>query len=157
MNTAFYSTLIGWVGISESNGAITAIFLDKEHQANDGMGTKTPVLDEAAKQLAEYLAGKRKAFNLRLAPEGTEFQKTVWKALREIPYGETRSYRQVAEAIGQPKASRAIGMANNKNPIMIVTPCHRVIGADGKLVGYAAGLAVKKKLLDMEKDYRDEE
>ncbi len=114
------------------------------------MEQETPLLKEAARQLEEYLDGKLKSFDLPLAPEGTDFQQTVWAALQDIPYGETRTYKQVAEVIGKPEASRAVGTANGKNPILIITPCHRVIGTDGKLVGYAAGLAVKEKLLEME-------
>ncbi len=112
---------------------------------------ETPLIREAAKQLKEYLSGKRKTFDLSLDPEGTPFQKAVWKTLTGIPYGETRTYKDIAERIGNPKACRAVGMANNKNPIAILIPCHRVIGAGGKLVGYAGGLDIKKKLLDLEK------
>lgn len=112
---------------------------------------ETPLIRKAAKQLNEYLAGKRKAFDLPLEPEGTPFQKAVWKALTGIPYGSTRTYKDIAESIGNPKACRAVGMANNKNPIAILIPCHRVIGTDGKLVGYAGGLDIKKKLLELEK------
>jgi len=150
-NIAFYPTSIGLIGIVEKSGVITELFFGKEYQPTDSTELETPLLKEAARQLEEYLDGKLKSFNLPLAPEGTDFQQTVWAALREIPYGETRSYKEVAETIGRPKASRAVGTANNKNPILIITPCHRVIGADGKLVGYAAGLRVKEKLLEMEK------
>ncbi len=150
-NIAFYPTSIGLIGIVEKSGVITELFFGKEYQPTDSTELETPLLKEAARQLEEYLDGKLKSFNLPLAPEGTDFQQTVWAALREIPYGETRSYKEVAETIGRPKASRAVGTANNKNPILIITPCHRVIGADGKLVGYAAGLGVKEKLLEMEK------
>lgn len=111
---------------------------------------ETALIKEAAKQLKEYLDGKRKVFDIPLALEGTPFQKSVWKALQDIPYGETRSYGEIAESIGQPRACRAVGMANNKNPIAIFVPCHRVIGSDGKLVGYASGLDIKERLLAME-------
>lgn len=104
----------------------------------------------AAAQLTEYFAGKRKVFDLPLEPHGTEFQKKVWQALREIPYGTTCSYGEIAAKIGNPKASRAVGGANNKNPIAIVVPCHRVIGANGSLVGYASGLQTKEALLKLE-------
>ena len=107
--------------------------------------------DLAAKQLGEYFTGARKSFDLPLAPRGTDFQKAVWKALQDIPYGETRSYKQIAETIKSPKACRAVGMANNKNPIWIIIPCHRVIGADGSLTGYGGGLDMKEKLLKLEK------
>lgn len=152
-NIAFYPTSLGLISIVEKNGVIIELFFGKEHKSIDCVEQETPVLREAARQLEEYLDGKLKSFNLPLAPEGTDFQQTVWAALRDIPYGETRTYKQVAEVIGKPEASRAVGAANNKNPILIITPCHRVIGTDGKLVGYAAGLAVKEKLLEMEKNH----
>ncbi|MCC4768877.1 methylated-DNA--[protein]-cysteine S-methyltransferase [Methanosarcina sp. DH2] len=107
---------------------------------------------EASRQLEAYFSGKLKSFNVKLAPEGTEFQKSVWKALCEIPYGETRTYKDIAVSIGNPKASRAVGLANNRNPIAIIVPCHRVIGANGKLTGYASGLDVKEFLLKLEEN-----
>lgn len=112
---------------------------------------ETPLLLNAKKQLEEYFAKKRKAFDLLLKPEGTQFQQKIWQLLCDIPYGETRSYGQIAAAAGNPKASRAVGMANHNNPIMIVIPCHRVIGANGSLTGYAGGLGIKQALLDLEK------
>ncbi len=105
---------------------------------------------EISGQLEAYFKGELKYFDVKLAPEGTEFQKSVWKALCEVPYGETRSYKDIAVSIGKPKASRAVGLANNRNPIAIIVPCHRVIGADGKLTGYASGLDVKEFLLRLE-------
>ena len=105
---------------------------------------------EAVRQLEAYFSGRRKSFSLKLAPEGTEFQKSVWKALCKIPYGETRTYKDIAESIGNPKAYRAVGTANNRNPIAIIVPCHRVIGVNGKLTGYASGLDVKEYLLKLE-------
>lgn len=101
-------------------------------------------------EVMEYLSGKRKAFDFKFELDGTAFQKQVWEELTHIPYGETRTYKEIAIAIKNPKASRAVGMANNKNPILIVIPCHRVIGSDGKLTGYAGGLDMKKVLLDLE-------
>jgi methylated-DNA-[protein]-cysteine S-methyltransferase len=109
------------------------------------------MIKKTAAQLAEYFDGKRKTFNLPLAPEGTEFQKSVWQALQTIPFGETRSYGEIAAQIGKPQASRAVGMANNRNPIVIIIPCHRVIGHDGNLTGYGGGLKVKEFLLHLEK------
>lgn len=105
---------------------------------------------EVARQLEDYFSGKLQSFNLELAPEGTDFQKSVWKALCEIPYGETRTYKEIAVSIGKPKAYRAVGLANNRNPVAIIVPCHRVIGADGKLTGYASGLDIKEFLLRLE-------
>lgn len=105
-------------------------------------------------QLSEYFAGDRDSFDLPLEPEGTEFQRAVWNALAEIPFGETRSYGEIAAAVGRPKAARAVGMANNRNPIAVIVPCHRVIGSGGALVGYAGGLERKTWLLDHEREAR---
>ena len=109
-----------------------------------------PLLVEVEKQLAEYFAGQRTQFNIPLDFQGTAFQKSVWSALLQIPFGETRSYKQIAESIGNVKAVRAVGAANGKNPISIIAPCHRVIGANGKLVGFAGGLKNKDILLNLE-------
>jgi len=109
-----------------------------------------PVLREAEKQLKEYFAGKRTQFDLPLDFQGTDFQKRVWKALLKIPFGETRSYGQIARALGKPSAMRAVGAANGRNPISIIAPCHRVIGKDGKLTGFAGGLKAKAHLLALE-------
>ncbi|MGB9098278.1 methylated-DNA--[protein]-cysteine S-methyltransferase [Erwinia sp.] len=115
-----------------------------------------PVLVETERQLNEYFVGKRTAFTLTLDFVGTEFQKKVWHALVAIPFGETRSYADIAREIGNPKAVRAVGAANGKNPISIVAPCHRVIGSNGKLTGFAGGLEVKAFLLKIESALRDE-
>lgn len=113
--------------------------------------TACRLLWQAAAELGEYFAGRRRNFTLPLAPRGTEFQQRVWSELRRIPSGETRTYGEIARAIGQPRACRAVGMANNRNPIAILIPCHRVIGRDGLLTGYAAGLTVKQQLLELER------
>ena len=105
---------------------------------------------ECVRQLDKYFAGKLRKFSLNLAPQGTLFQREVWDALLQIPYGETRSYQDIAHAIGNPNAVRAVGNSNARNPIAIIIPCHRVIGANGKLTGYAGGLAYKRALLDLE-------
>lgn len=131
----------------------TVIFLKKVYETDD-YGYKTELTDLVYTQIMEYLNGKRTLFNFVYELEGTEFQKKVWKQLTYIPYGETRTYKEIAVAIGNPKASRAVGMANNKNPITIVVPCHRVVGSNGKMVGYAGGLDMKKELLDLEKRNR---
>ncbi len=107
-------------------------------------------LDQACRQLDEYFGGQRRRFDLPLAPRGTAFQQAVWRALLEIPFGETRSYRQQAERIGRPTAIRAVGTANGANPLAVIVPCHRVIGSDGSLTGYAGGLARKALLLELE-------
>ncbi len=113
-------------------------------------GSSHPVLLEAEKQLTEYFAGRRKTFSLKLDGPGTGFQKEVWQALATIPFGETRSYAEIAAQIGRPKAVRAVGAANGKNPLAIVVPCHRVIGSNGKLTGFAGGLESKAWLLRFE-------
>ena len=110
---------------------------------------------EAKRQLSEYFEGARRAFDLDLAPEGTAFQLRVWRALSGIPYGETRSYGEIAAAIGKPRAAMAVGGANGSNPLPIVVPCHRVIGSDGNLVGFGGGLAAKRFLLDLEAGNND--
>lgn len=152
-NVFYYETKIGKIGIVENGDAITKIYLLKNDSENKNIINiiETPLLKMANQQLGEYLIGKRKRFDLPLAPQGTEFQHKVWRVLQEIPYGETCSYKDVAKNIGNIKASRAVGMANNKNPIPILIPCHRVIGANGKLVGYALGLELKERLLELEK------
>ena len=142
-----YETKLGSVTIVEEDGALLAI---TTHRTYEGIKQETPLINEAYRQLSEYLLGERKRFDLPLNPQGTVFQLQVWKSLCDIPYGETRSYKQIAEAIGNPKAVRAVGMANNRNPLLIVVPCHRVIGANGKLVGYAAGIEKKEFLLKLE-------
>jgi methylated-DNA-[protein]-cysteine S-methyltransferase len=109
-----------------------------------------PVLDDAGRQLAEYFDGERRDFDLALAPTGTDFQRSVWEALRGIPYGQTISYGELARRVGNPKASRAVGLANGRNPIVVIVPCHRVIGANGTLTGYGGGLDRKRLLLDLE-------
>lgn len=114
-----------------------------------------PLLQWTRRELEEYFQGKRKEFSVPLKPDGTEFQKKVWKALTEIPYGETRTYGEVAAAVGNDKASRAVGMANHCNPIPVIIPCHRVIGKNGKLTGYAGGLEKKTALLDLERSFEE--
>ena len=151
-NTVIFQTILGPVVISEQDEAITELFFAKDSLDRENSQI-TPLLKEAEKQLLEYLSGDRTKFKLKLAAQGTEFQKAVWNTLQEIPYGETRSYKQVAEMIGRPEASRAVGMANSKNPILILTPCHRIVGSDGKLTGYAGGLEIKKALLELEKNH----
>lgn len=143
-----YETLLGSVTFVEEDGALLAVSMQPCHE---GTLQETPFLKEAYRQISEYLIGERKEFDLSLRMKGTDFQKKVWKALLDIPYGETRSYKQIAEAIGSPKGMRAVGMANNRNPLLIVVPCHRVIGANGTLVGYGEGLEMKEFLLRLEK------
>ena len=135
----------GPLTLTEIDGALAGIAF-----RDDGGCDRTPLLEEAARQLSDYFGGRRRDFTLPLAPVGTPFQREVWAALREIPYGETRSYKDIACAVGRPRACRAVGMANNRNPLPIVVPCHRVVGASGALTGYAGGLEIKSKLLALE-------
>lgn len=128
---------------------ITALPPAPDAVALDSAG-EHPVLATTADQLAEYFAGHRQTFDLPLAPQGTAFQLRVWEQLRLIPFGETISYGQLAARLGQPNASRAVGLANGNNPLSIVVPCHRVIGADGSLTGFGGGLGTKRQLLERE-------
>ena len=144
-----YDTAAGKITVASNGTAVAAVrFGDLSGGAP---ARRTELTDLAAEQLREYLAGKRKSFTVPLAPNGTPFQMRVWAALRTIPYGETRSYGRIAALIGNPKACRAVGTANNRNPIAILIPCHRVIGADGSLVGYGGGLPLKRRLLALER------
>ncbi len=145
------NTPIGTIGIEETNEHISKVYFNSEINQKNITIKETFLLLEAKQQLEEYFTGKRTIFTLPLAPSGTQFQKNIWHSLQAIPYGETRSYKQIAISVGNEKASRAVGMANNKNPIPIFIPCHRVIGSNGSLVGYAGGLDIKELLLDLEK------
>lgn len=153
VNIFYYQTKIGKVGIAEENSIITDLYFESNVIPEKYTIKETHILREANKQLQEYFDGKRKTFQLPLAPSGTEFMKKVWKALESIPYGETRSYKEIAQKIKHNFAYRAVGLANNKNPIPIIIPCHRVIGANKKLVGYGGGLKLKEFLLEHEKQY----
>ncbi|AEV28206.1 O-6-methylguanine DNA methyltransferase [Sphaerochaeta pleomorpha str. Grapes] len=147
---AYYRSPFGLISILSDSEAIRALsfgYLPGDEQ-------EKPVLHDAIIQLQEYFAGKRKVFTLPLRTKGTPFQESVWYQLQQIPYGETRSYADIAFEIDNPKAFRAVGMANNRNPIGIIIPCHRVIGKNGALVGYAGGLQYKQKLLELERLYR---
>ena len=147
-----FETKIGWLKATEEDGWIVGLDSCQEPSAEDGRGKGSPVLWKLQEELQEYMEGKRKVFTVpyRLTG-GTPFQRNVWEALKTIPYGQTRSYKEIAEAVGSPKACRAVGGANHNNPIMILVPCHRVIGANGKLVGFGGGLPMKQALLDLEK------
>jgi methylated-DNA-[protein]-cysteine S-methyltransferase len=154
-NYFIYQTDIGELMFAELNGSLTEVYSWKDLSMGfKGIRQETPVLKETARQMHEYLRGQRKEFELPLAPQGTPFQLSVWKALQQIPYGETRSYKDIACAIGNPKAVRAVGGANHNNPISFIIPCHRVIGADGSMVGYGGGLELKKTLLELEARFK---
>jgi methylated-DNA-[protein]-cysteine S-methyltransferase len=154
MNYCYLETKIGPLLIAGDAEAIRKIYFAKSGKPQKPErdwteGARGPIA-EAARQLREYFSGKRTGFDLPLAPEGTAFQKSVWKQLQEIPYGETISYGELARRVGNPKASRAVGSANGKNPIPIVIPCHRVIATGGGLGGFGGGLPTKEKLLALE-------
>lgn len=148
-NAWSYDTKTGSITICVTGGAVSAITFGNK-MTNGAMQKETPLHQEAFAQLCEYLDGKRSEFTLPLSPEGTAFQRAVWNALIEIPYGQCLTYGQIAQKIGKPKAARAVGMACNRNPISIVVPCHRVVGATGSLTGYAGGLDRKRALLTLE-------
>ena len=136
----YYESPIGKLVIVHNDRGITNLYLAHLLQIENAIQEETDLIKEAVKQLDEYFNGLRQSFDLPLALAGTHFQQKVWQALRNIPCGKTYSYKQIAEQIDNPKASRAIGMANNKNPILLLIPCHRVIGANGKLICFLAGL-----------------
>lgn len=138
------------LGVVASDAGIRAIELNSASELPGCECQANPLLRQAVEQLRAYFAGELRDFDLTLDMQGTEFQTRVWRELRNIPYGETRSYSFVANTIGAPKAVRAVGAANGRNPIPIVVPCHRVIGAGGSLVGYGGGLPLKRFLLDLE-------
>jgi len=151
MKTArIFQTRLGEIGVAEKDGAVTNVFFKKTVWPREYAIADSPLLTEAGRQLAEYFEGRLIDFDLPLAPEGTEFERQVWDALLTIPYGQVRSYKDIAVQLGRPKACRAVGRANGLNPISIIIPCHRVIGSDGRLTGYAGGLEFKEALLQLE-------
>jgi methylated-DNA-[protein]-cysteine S-methyltransferase len=147
---------VGKLKLVASDKGLVAILWENDSPRRVRLGEpivneQHPVLVETERQLGEYSAGKRKAFSVALDMRGTRFQKDVWEALLAIPFGETRSYGQLAQQLGNPRASRAVGAANGRNPVSIIVPCHRVIGSSGKLTGFAGGLDTKARLLGLEK------
>jgi methylated-DNA-[protein]-cysteine S-methyltransferase len=156
--TLFYKEIkspVGKLKLIASSKSLVAILWERDRPDRVKLEAakpdpEHPILCETERQLTQYFAGKRSEFQLPLEPRGTEFQLKVWRALRAIPYGQTRSYLDLARAIGSPRAARAVGLANSKNPLSIVVPCHRAIGADGSLTGFAGGLGAKAALLALE-------
>lgn len=146
--TCIIDSPIGPLALTEEDGALVGLrfgaFADEQPQ-------KTPLLHQAARELEEYFRGERRAFTVPLRPQGTPFQLRCWDALLRIPYGETRTYGQQAQMMGNAKACRAVGMSNHRNPLPIFIPCHRVVGSNGALTGYAGGLSVKETLLNIER------
>lgn len=155
-NIFFYQTPIGKIAIAEDNNQITNLYFESSIiPINNYVICETEILKKANDQLQEYFSGKRKSFDLNMAPAGTEFMKSVWDSLCFIPYGETRCYQEIAQSVNNKNAMRAVGLANNRNPIPIFIPCHRVIGKNKKLVGYGGGLEIKKYLLELENAFFD--
>lgn len=153
--TATLDTPIGRLRLAATDAGLAAVLFPNQKDAafpkRDGSAKARAHLDKAVKALTRYFEGKQTDFSgLRLAAQGTDFQKRVWHALARIPFGQTRSYAEIARAIGNPKGMRAVGLANGKNPLPIIVPCHRVIGADGSLTGFGGGLPTKKWLLEFE-------
>lgn len=146
--TRYINSPIGWLRLLSTETALSAISFVSDEAENSTVQPK--ILEEASDQLQEYFSGKRKVFNLQLAPEGTEFQQKVWHLVQEVEFGATASYLDIAIKSGSEKNTRAVGLANGKNPIPIIIPCHRIVGSSGKLTGYAGGLERKRWLLNHE-------
>ena len=146
-----FLTIIGKVSVVTTRHCVKAVYMPSMNPPNVEMGT-CPLMEEAEAEISEYLNGSRKVFTVPVCPEGTDFQKDVWDALFDIPYGSTATYGDIAEAIGRPKAVRAVGNACGANPIPLIIPCHRVVASSG-IGGYGGGLALKRKLLDLERDF----
>ncbi|WP_319501222.1 methylated-DNA--[protein]-cysteine S-methyltransferase [uncultured Draconibacterium sp.] len=146
--TRYMNSPVGWLKLQSSGTALTVVCFDSEKGENSAVQPK--ILEDAESQLQEYFAGKRKDFNLQLAPEGTEFQQKIWELVQKVDFGTTASYLDIAIQSGSEKNTRAVGLANGKNPIPIIIPCHRIVGSSGKLTGYAGGLERKRWLLNHE-------
>lgn len=144
----YIDTEIGRLYLAEENGCIVRLTVEQAPE-QDKLG-ESPLLQQAAAEVMEYLAGERITFSVPVKAHGTRFQEAVWDALQRIPFGETRSYGEIAQEVGSPKGARAVGMACNRNPILLMIPCHRVVGSTGKLVGFACGLSMKERLLQLE-------
>ncbi len=149
-NVMYYQSPLGILSVVASSAGVCNIIFGELKENIVAKEEKTPILQQTELQLNEYFSGERKVFTVPIDLKGTEFQCKVWNNLLKIPYGETRCYSEIARMTGNQKASRAVGMANNRNPIPIIIPCHRVIGKNGMLVGYAGGLEIKKYLLELE-------
>jgi methylated-DNA-[protein]-cysteine S-methyltransferase len=149
MHYAVMNTMVGPITVASTDRGLAAVHFG--NSVPDGAVLDSSANREIVQQLSEYFDGKRTRFELPLDVEGTAFQKSVWNELLRIPYGETRSYGDIAKALGRPSAARAVGMANHNNPVAIVIPCHRVVGQNGSLTGYAGGLHLKEQLLSIER------
>ena len=153
-NSITIESPIGRLTIQEEDGFLTNILFGESDRPSKN-SIISPIIQKTINELEEYFMGRRKTFSIPLKPKGTEFQQKVWEALTKIPYKQTRSYKEIANAVNCPMGSRAVGNANNRNPLPIIIPCHRVIGANGLLVGYAGGLDIKQRLLKIESDNVD--
>lgn len=149
-NVFYYDTDIGRIGIAERKNKITDLFFKNRDFRCDIRELETGLIKKTISEVKEYLIGARNSFDIPINPSGPKFYLSVWAGIMDIPYGETRSYKQIANKVGNPRAFRAVGMALNRNPIAIIIPCHRVIGAGGKIVGYAGGVDTKRLLLNLE-------
>ena len=149
MNRIVFDTPVGPLGLEEEGGALRRLYLPG--QPAERLGEETPALARGRAELLEYFQGKRRAFDLPLDPRGTPFQLAVWRELERVPYGTVVTYGALAARVGRPRACRAVGQANHRNPLPILLPCHRVVGSGGALTGYAGGLALKKYLLRLER------
>ena len=147
-----YATPLGSMTLMEENGALTHLLMGPElqHVPAEAVHMETALIREAHRQLEEYFSGARQSFDLPIHEKGTAFQKAVWAALRQITFGQTATYAEVAQRLGRPAAARAVGAACGRNPLLILTPCHRILGASGKLTGFSAGLDIKAALLYLE-------
>ena len=155
MGIYFYDTVIGQLCIEENNNKITAIYFENEQKPDSEQKiVETKIIKETSKQIKAYFKGELKKFTVDFSLNGTEFMRKVWLELIQIQYGQTASYGEIAKRVGCEKGYRAVGLANNRNPIPIIIPCHRVIGANGSLTGYRGGLHIKQKLLELEKNYK---
>lgn len=150
MNASYYESPVGALTLFEENGALTGVHFGRLPLPKGCREAESPLLSRARRQLWEYFEGKRTAFELPLAPAGTPFQLEVWRAMAAIPYSKTATYGQLAARVGRPNAARAVGGACHCNPIAIILPCHRVVGSNGSLTGYAGGLSIKEALLALE-------
>lgn len=151
-NVFYYNTDIGKIGIAEKENKITDLFFSNRELKCDIREFETELIKKTISEVREYLIGKRSSFDIPINPSGTGFYLSVWKEVMNIPYGETRRYKQIANKVGNSRAFRAVGMALNKNPIAIIIPCHRVIGTSGKIIGYAGGVDIKELLLKLESE-----
>jgi len=156
MNIYFYETSLGKIGIAEDNDSIKYLFLPNDNIVLDANMKESRIIREAYEQLDMYLNGKLNTFDLNLDPSGTTYMKKMYNHLCEIPYGETRTYKQIASNCGNPGGARAAGLIIGRNPIPIIIPCHRVIGSNGSLTGYRGGLQIKRRLLDIEKQIQQD-